>query len=419
MQNNTSNLNIQVALQKEALQQIINNNLPDPLIKNLSPPEAKGIVINVRKNGKVNLAATDNTFTYQVPLQIHAFKSMMLGKVDVTFGILVKMETQFIIGTDWQVITRTELIDHGWIEKPQLDLGFFKLPLDKIILDVLNNNKATICKTIDDQVMQQLDIRTPLNNILTQLPNPLVIMDTEKIWWQCDSIKTKIAPFSTNEKDIRVIVGAKVPFYFSYGKELDPSNPELYAPDITIDLENQSTLRTSCYVNFHSLEKAATTFLQQKEFDIQGQKIKIKQVNITGTNQKLKITVKVEGSFDGTVQVAAQPVFDSASQEVQLKNPDLDLKGDNLKSKMISLVAEKAIEKRMAEFLNFPIQKGIDLVNEKIAINQVPPNLVIKGKVTTVDIPEFEIEKDGLRLGIVADCLGMLELVMIGEQPIA
>ena len=84
---------------------------------------------------------------------------------------------------------------------------------------------------------------------------------------------------------------------------------------------------------------------------------------------------------------------------------------------MVSLVAEKAIESRMSEFLNFPIQKGIDLLNEKIESNNVPPNLVIKGKVTTIDIPEFEIEKEGLKLGIVADCFGELE--MVGEKPIA
>ena len=82
------------------------------------------------------------------------------------------------------------------------------------------------------------------------------------------------------------------------------------------------------------------------------------------------------------------------------------------------MVAEKAIEKRMSEFLNYPIQKGINLLNEKIAYNNVPPNLVIKGKVTTVDIPEFKIETEGLKFGIVADCLG--ELIMKGNlKPIA
>ena len=417
MQNNTSNLNIQVSLQKEALQQLIDNNLPNPLIKDLSPPEAKGIVINARKDGRVSLEAIGNTFKYEIPLQIHAFKSMMLGNVDVTFKIKVKMETQFIIGDDWQLITRTELMGQEWIEKPQLDLGFFKLPLDKIILDVLENNKSTICKTIDNQVMQQLDIRTPLNNIFTQLPNPVIIMGTEKIWWQSDKINTKIAPFSSDEKSINVIVGAQAPFYFSYGKEIEITKSVLNAPDITLDLGKESTLRTSCYVDFSTLEKAATTFLQQKEFDIQGQKVKIKQVQITGSNKKLQITVKVEGSFDGVVKVAAQPIFDSAAQEIQLKNPELDLKGDNLKSKMISLVAEKAIEKRMSDFLNFPIQNGIDLLNEKITANNVPPNLVVKGKVMAVDIPEFEIEQEGLRLGIVANCSGVLE--MVAKKPIA
>ena len=417
MQNNTSNLNVKVSLQKEALQQIINNNLPDPLIKDLSPPEAKGIVINVRKNGNVKIEATGNTFTYAVPLQIHAFKSMMLGDVDVNCEVKVEMASQFIIGDDWQLMTRTELKNYQWVEKPQLDLGFFKLPLDSIIENLLEKNRATICKTIDQQVMQQLDIRTPLNNILTQLPNPLVIMDTEKIWWECETIQTKIAPFSTDGDSINVTVGAQVPFYFSYGKALEKTNTQLQAPDITMDLDQQSTLRTSCYVDFKTLEKAATTFLQKKEFEIKGQKINIKEVQINGIDNKLEITVKVAGSFDGTVQVAAQPVFDTSSQELQLKNPELDLKGDNLKSKMVSLVAEKAIEAKMAEFLNFPIQNGIDLLNEKIVSNNVPPNLVIKGKVTAVDIPEFEIGQDGLKLGIIADCLG--ELMMVGEKPIA
>jgi len=425
MQDNTSNLNVKVTLQKEALQQIIDNNLPDPLIKDLSPPEAKGIIINVRKNGKVDIEATGNTFRYAIPLQIHTFKSMMLGNVDVTFEVVVQMESQFIIGDDWELMTRTELKDYKWIEKPQLDLGFFKFPLDSIIEEVLENNKSTICKTIDQQVMQRLDIRTPLNNILTQLPNPLVILDTEKIWWECESIKTKIAPFSTDSKYINVTVGAQVPFYFSYGKALEKTNTNLQAPDITLDLDQQSTLRTSCYIDFKTLEKAATTFLQKpasqggwKEFDIKGQKIKIKNVQINGEGKKLKITAKTEGSFDGTIQVAAQPVFDASSQEIQLKNPELDLQGDNPKSKMVSLVAEKAIETRMSEFLNFPIQKGIDLLNEKIASNNVPPNFLIKGMVTAVDIPEFEIEKEGLKLGIVADCFG--ELIMKeSKKPIA
>ena len=413
MQNNTSNLNIKVSFETYAIQQLIDQYLPDPLLKDFSPPEAKGILINARKNGSIQLEATGNTFKYQIPLQIQAFKSMMFGNIDVPMEILLDMTSQFIIKDDWQFVTKTELINFQWLEKPQLDLGILKLPLDSIIQDVLEKNKKSICQTIDQQVMKQLDIRTPLNNILTKLPNPVVFLETEKVWWQSDAISTSIGPFSTDEKEIKVKLGATTPFCFSYGKKIEVQKPTLQAPDITLELDNNSTLRTSCFIDFGTLENFATSFLQKKEFDIKGQKINIQDVRISGANKKLNIKVQVTGSFDGTVFVAAQPIFNQKDKTIQLQNPELDLKGDNLKSKMISLVAEKAIESKMSEFLNFPIQNALDILNQNITSNKVLPNITIKGNVKNVDIPEIEIEKEGLSLGIIAEGDMSMEMVEV------
>ena len=75
----TSIFRILLALDKEALQQVIDTQLPVELLSQFAPKGADGIRVSAKRKGIVDFQVAQNTVDYKVPLELFVQKDMMLG----------------------------------------------------------------------------------------------------------------------------------------------------------------------------------------------------------------------------------------------------------------------------------------------------------------------------------------------------
>lgn len=411
-----SKINILISADKEKLQQVIGEQLPVDLLNQFSPKGSKDIRISVRRKGNIDLTAENNSLKYEVPLEIFVQKDTMLGNVDVLFEMYLGFETKFLFMDDWELVTRTQMTGYQWVKKPELDFGIFNIPIDKIILDNIQSNKESLCKELDDKIRATGDIRPILSRFLLTLPNPIPTPAGGKVWWQCETVKTSLSPLFEKDGFIYGKIALEGATAFSYGKALEKSTTVLKSPNIVPDVEKESHLQTYLSVNFRAIETSALALLQKQNFEFKNQKVQVQAVRVEQVGQRLKVEADLKGTFDGRMIILGRPIFDSLKKEIQLKDVDLDLKGNNFSSKMMVVFLRKIVEEKISSILNFPIQNSIDFANQQVKHIPFMDGLFAKGKINMVDIPQLEVQHDALILSLSVK--GYLQLGLENLNPV-
>ena len=320
---NNSIVNILVSINKEQLQQVIGQQLPVDLLNHFSPKKLKEIRISVRRKGNIDVTAENNSFKYRVLFELFVQKDTMLVNMDMLFEIYLEFITKFLFKDSWELATRTQITGYQWIKKPELDLGIFNISLENTVLKAIQSNKEILCKKVDNKIKEIGDIRTKLNQILSILPNPIPTPSDEQVWWQCKMIKTSISPLFEKDGFIYIKTALEANTEFSFGKPLEKLTTVIKAPDIVPDIEKESHLQTLLSITFKTVEKSAMRWLQKQSFELKGRKIQIVAVRIKQARQRLKITINLEGSFEGEIILVGKPVFDSSKNEIQIKEIEL------------------------------------------------------------------------------------------------
>ena len=395
---NTSIFRILIALDKEALQQVIDTQLPVDFLNQFSPPGAHGIRISARRKGKVDFQAKKNTFKYQVPLELFVQKDTMLGNVDVLFEMLLAFETQFLFKDNWEIATRTQLTGYQWIKEPKLDFGLINIPLDKTVLNAIQSNKEILCKQVDDKIKEALDIRPLLSQFLSTLPNPIPTPANGQVWWKCDTVETSMSPIYEDDNFVYTKIGLQGETEFSYGKALNVGTTVIKSPDIVPDIEKESHIQSLLRLDFRAMEKTALALLQKQKFEYKSQKVNVSSIQINQAGQRLKINLGLEGAFDGEGVLIGKPVFDKDNQMVKVTDAEFDLNGHNFISKTMVVFLKKVIEEKLMANLQFSITKSIQATNQKIKYFPYKNGFFAKAKINEVDLPMVDVEADALVL---------------------
>ena len=98
----------------------------------------------LKGKGNIDLTAENNSFKYEVPLELFVQKDTMLGNVDVLFEMYLGFETKFLFKDNWELSTRTQMTGYQWIKKPELDFGILNIPLEKTVLNAIQSNKEML-----------------------------------------------------------------------------------------------------------------------------------------------------------------------------------------------------------------------------------------------------------------------------------
>lgn len=411
-----SKINILISAEKEKLQQVVSQQLPVDLLNQFSPEGSKDIRISVRRKGNIDLTAENNSLKYEVPLELFVQKDTLLGNVDVLFEMYLGFETKFLFKDNWELMTRTKMTGYQWIKKPELDFGVLNIPLDKTILNAIQSNHEMFCQQLDDKLKVVGDIRPTLSQVLSNLPNPIPTPAGEQIWWQCETIKTSMSPLFEKEGFIYGKIALEGATKFSYGKSLENLITVVKSPNIVPDVKKESHLKTLLSINFRAIEKSALALLQKQSLEFKNQRVQVKAVRVEKVGQRLKVTADLKGSFDGKMIVLGKPVFDSYKKEIQLKEVELVLKGNNFLSKTMVVFLRKVLEEKISTILNFPIQKSIDLANQQVKYVPYLDGLFAKGKINVVDIPQLEVQPEALVISL--SMKGYLQLGLEGSGPI-
>lgn len=396
----TSFINPLIQVPLPELEKLIDRFVPSELFND---SVGSGTAVKASKEGAVKLAMEFNRIIYRVPVRLQVKKNIGISTAEANCKILMQFKTVFVISSDWQIRTKTELQQYGWLEKPQLDLGFLSVPIVTVLEGVLNAKKHLICEAIDDQV-KNIDIASQLKTLLDSLPNPVVTAMVGPVYWQSTPVQTSLHPLEVDDGILKLTVGLKSDLKLGIGTKIPVETLQINAPEFTKNKRAPSQFKLKTSTAISTIEKLFNS-------ELAGQSYAVEQFNLTPTNiriscdgQKMSLKSTLSGSFSGDVTLHGVPFFNPEDKTLYCRNVEIELEGKGLKSKSIVMLASKLIKKKVEENLKVPVDPLVNELNKQISRFEIYPG-VLKAYIINYKLANLKMATERIDVDVDVETL--------------
>ena len=370
-----------------------------------APDGSDPMHLKVWKRGAIGVSAAggaDSLFRFVVPLKIWAKAGKrifgFLQSADTEFEITIRFATRFSIDPDWSVATQTTAEGYDWGSKPTIRLAGFSIPITGIVGGLIDKNLGTITKALDQQVRQQIDLRTPVLQAWNTVRQPYLLSDTYRTWLQVVPRRVLITPLRFEGNAIRTMIGIEGYTLTSVGTkpEVKPavSLPDLLVvPNVKDDFQ-VSILSESTYEEAAKL--ASETFVGKKfEFQDGRYHVTIRDIDLYGQNENLIIKAGLVGSVTGDIYLKGRPYYDPATKTIALKDLQYDLETSSLLQRTASWLLKGTLARILEKQFTIPVSDQLTDIQKSMQA-QLKNNQLAKGVVLNGIINE--VRPDGVYL---------------------
>ncbi len=422
-----SYLKIPIDIPISELENQINFEFQDLIYEDSSFTDNRGddLKIKIWKLRRIQIKEAHNELlTFEIPLKIWAQKRVkLLGfsqTPQTTFEVNMKFASKIYFGADWKINTQTTSFGYEWISKPNISVGGIDIPLTSIIGNILSNYQTTIARLADEQISEQIEVKSLVLNAWNELKKPLKASDEYNIWVKIEPQDVLMTPVITENRIIKTSLAIKAyvgtltgqpDHNITFSKELPPLKFVNELPNgFNVILEN--------LVTFTEADKIANDLFRGHEFLFKGDKYKIivDDISIYGTlNNKLVIKIKTTGSVNGIIYLTGVPVYDPVKKSIVLSKTDFDLKTKNLMLKMGSWILEGNLVKQIENEFGIPVDPILTGAKNAVenAMNSQPVKGVnLKGRIQEIEPDKVFLVKKGMIATVKAT--GLLNLSIKG-----
>jgi len=405
-----STVNVPVSIALRDVERQINTQVNGLIFENNTfdtpaPDGSNPLHVKVWKRGTISVSAAggaDSLFRFVVPLKIWAKAGKRIfGFVQsqaTEFEITIRFATRFSIDPDWSVNTQTTAEGYDWGTKPTIRIGGFSIPITGVVGKIIDKNLGTITKSLDQQVRQQIDLRTPVLQAWNTVRQPYLLSDAYRTWLQVVPRCILITPLRFEGNTIRTLIGIEGYTLTSVGAKPDvrpsASLPDLSVVPIVKDDFQVSILSESTY---EEAAKLASENFVGKKFEFQDGRyhVTIRDIDLYGQNENLIIKAGLTGSVSGDIYLKGRPYYDPQTKTIALKDLQYDLETSNLLQRTASWLLKGTLARVLEKQFTIPV--GDQLIEiQKSMQAQLKNNQLAKGVVLNGIIDE--VRPDGVYL---------------------
>ena len=361
-----SSITMPVAIPLSEISNLINASVKDLIYQDDSYTDNDNdqFKVKVWKTGPIRLAGgTNQNILIEVPLKVWAEKGIgTLGIYtyqNTTFETVMSFNSVLNFQNNWTITTNTKPNGFRWVTKPVLDYGRIKIPITSLVEKSLVEQQQKFCKTIDSQMATQLNFQQYAVMAWNVFAQPFNISEEYKTWLKVSPVKVNITPLKFYANQIDTNIGIDV-FSETFTGNQPGSAPAIKsAPGFTFipTLGNQFLLQTTANIPFTEATNIARNMFLNKEYDVRGSSVKIKDIKVYGVDDKVMIEAETEGYVNGKAFISGIPVYDEAKKKIVLSNTKFNLKTANFLQKTATLLFKGRIVKMIEEEYGIPTQE--------------------------------------------------------------
>lgn len=171
-----------------------------------------------------------------------------------------------------------------------------------------------------------------------------------------------------------------------------------------------SSLQFQSKIALSTLETIANHQLGNQPLPIEQFELTPSNICISGEDGKLVVEANLRGAFSGDVTIKAVPKYNSKSKDIDFQDMELDLDGNDLKSKGIATFASGKILEQLQQFVKIPVKMMVDNLNTNIQSNEVQPGLLLQASIIDYRAQDIKVTSESLAFQLDADLITTVKI---------
>lgn len=407
MDKKTSIIKIPVRIDKNELQTSVNQKLGESLYED-NDMSGDDLMIRAKKQEDIEIEIDNESLNYRVPLDLWIKKGTFLGSVEAEGQLVLDFSTSYKIEEDWSLNTLTEVVGYDWTKRPVLKLGIVDLPVQFIANQVLKKTRNLIARTIDEQVRNQLDLKTQVSEAWQKLHDPILLNEEYRTWITFNPESIGMSPLKMDKDTIESTIIFKSNPVVNLGEK--PELPVFQPlPNFVFQEEKGDGFRLFLNTDIPLLEaqNLTKTQLVGETFSYGKQYVKIEDVELYGSGKELVINLLLSGSYNGNVYAQGEPKYNKRKNEIELENLDFDFSSKRFLMRSMSWLFKSNLKNKIHHELNFQLGQNIEMarqmIQKQLKSMELAKGVTLKGNLDEINISRVKIVPEALKVEIALD----------------
>lgn len=401
-----SSVSIPVNLPISEIQRLVNQQITGVLYEDVSYDNNNNdqLKTKVEKDGSIVIKAlTNNRLMFSVPLKIWAEKGLgtlgVYSYQETNFKVIMNFISTLDLQQNWSLKTNTTTAGFIWKEKPVLDFGKIKIPLNSIIEGVLTKQQKEFTTVMDAQIQQKMNMQPYLLMAWNNFAAPIQVSEEYNTWLKITPQIIKMAPLEVYADKIKSTISVDL-FSETFTGIVPMANPLAKAIPNYISAQNLGSnfvMKTTANIPFSEANAIAKRQFLGKEFVVSNDKIKVEDIKIYPENEWVVIEIQTSGKVNGISFIKGNLMYDAAKHKIGFTKTDFRLKTKNLFQKLATSLFEGKIVKMIEQDYGIPL---IDIENsskksiEESFNKEYHAGLKLQGKVIDLKPAQFLVNPE-------------------------
>jgi len=351
-----STLNIPIEVTTDELAKILNATVSKELYKGSTA--TKGMSADLFRNGPISLSAADNFIYITLPVTISLSYSMFETK---PIPLKLKFKATASVTPDWRMHADVIYLGVSDLLAEEVGLGPLKFRPRSIVEGVSQPVQKVMSAMVEKKLNEQLSLKTQVAKVWTTAHTPILLDKTYKTWLKMVPQEIMLSPLYAQNNKVKLVVGISTFADLVIGPE-PAATPARPLPNLKLVTRFDKAFRIALNADvfYRDLRAVAAPLLLNRQFESDGNKVTIKDFDLSGNGDKLVVKLVTEGSLDGVVYLTAKPAFNPQTNLFSVEDVDFDLQTESMLLKSADWFLHGSIRSTIQEQLNMNLSKQLE-----------------------------------------------------------
>jgi hypothetical protein len=394
------------------LEKILNKQISGLIYEDNSLDDNGGdnLMVKAWKLGDIRLNLNDNVLSYSVPLKLWIKAGWKISKFgfevsdyrEVDAAIALKFKSTITLNPDWTVKSVTVADGYEWISSPVLKVGPVDVPITFIANLILKANQAKLSAAIDKSVKENISLKSYISAAWDALQQPRKVNDTYNMWVKVMPEAILSNPLSGKDGKILHTVSIKAVTQAFVGEE-PAKSPKTSLPALSIQNKIPSEFSINMYTElpFPKINEFAREYMLGQIFTEGKYSIKVENIDLYGSNDKLVIHLVLSGSYKGDLYLEGLPFYNAEIQAIQLKNLDYHVKTKDILIKSAAWIFKSKMLNTLSQNISLPMGEQLKaartMTESNFKDNILAEGVFLNAKLKDFDILDIGLSKESMR----------------------
>lgn len=367
-----SELHFPVKISVQAIEDLVNSKLEGELLKNarINTDQLESDSMSLMKNGRARFQFKGDECLIKMPVNFHlrgrfkvkVFKKQLEQEASFNLGAMVTIRSKVWVDSKYHFSTQSELVSIKWTEEPTLNVGPIHVSVAGILDKRLPEFIPQLVDKLDHEVVPGIKIRPSIEKVWAKIQEEKAIKtEYGNIYFQILPDSIGLSAINGKRQWLELYLSCWTDMAF----DLKPQNRTLLAlPPLKSlrKVRKEFDIDLLLHLSYAEMNKKANSILSKEVFEIEGEEVRIKEVELFGAGQDIGLFAEITGDYSGKFFFKGHLNYDEKEKLASFDNLDLMMNDESISITMGAMLFQDSLMNLLEENMQF----RLDTVLEKL-----------------------------------------------------